>query len=210
MPSSFSQANSSTSYDLPDQNLLSLLIETEYPDSAQPFISSLLNFIRSDAVHISIVDDNYVNQSRLLKLKNQFTPQLLNLILESDFEYGIDSQLDVFIRNLMKENSLATKHWLNDIFVENFSNPVILVGILHIISRFSYLEVYPEGQIMATAVLSHSNVEVQECGVRAFESWGTLSSLSILRNVKVATPWLQDYINEVVKDLSREHNVSVS
>jgi len=209
MPSSFSQADSGTSHDSPNQKLLSLLIETEYPDAAQPFVSSLLNFIQSNAAHISIVDENYINQSRLLKLQNQFTPKLLNLILESDFEYGIDSQVDVFIRTQMKQNSLATKHWLNDMFVKNFPNPVILVGILHIISRLSYDEVYPEGQLMATTAFSHSNFEVQECGVRAFESWGTLQSLRILNYVEVATPWLQDYINEVVKDLSREHNVPV-
>ena len=209
MPSLFSQIDSSTSHDLPNQELLSLLIDTEHADSAQPFLSSLLDFIRSNAAYISIVDENYINQSRLLKLQNQFTPKLVNLILESDFEYGIDSQVDVFIRNQMKENSLATKHWLNDIFVANFPNPVILVGILHIISRLSYHEVYPEGQLMATTALSHSNVEVQECGARAFESWGTLRSLNILNNVEVATPWLQDYIKEVVKDLSREQNVLV-
>ena len=210
MPSLFSPTDSSTTYALQNQELLSLLIQLDYLDSAQPFLPSLLTLIHTSAAHISIVDENYINQSRLLKLKNQFTPKLLNLILESDFEYGIDSQVDVFIRNHMKENSLATKHWLNDIFVSNFSNPVVLVGILHIISRLTHHEVYPEGQLMAATALSHSNVEVQECGVRAFESWGTLQSLNILSNVTVATPWLQDYINEVVKDLSTEHNVPVS
>lgn len=209
MPSLFSQINSSTSHDLLNQELLSLLIDTAHVDSAQPFLSSLLDFIRSGTAHISIVDENYINESRLLKLQNQFTPRLVNLILESDFEYGIDSQVDVFIRNQMKENALATKHWINDIFVSNFQNPAILVGILHIISRLSYYEVFPEGQLMATTALSHSNVEVQECGVRAFESWGTLQSLSILNNVTVVTPWLQEYIKEIVKDLSREQNAPV-
>jgi len=210
MPSSFSQADSSTSHDLPNQKLLSLLIETEYPDSAQPFLSSLLSFIHSNAAHISIVDENYINQSRLLKLRNQFTPKLINLILESDFEYGIDSQSDVFIRNQMKENSLAVKHWLNDIFVENFDNPKILVGILRIVSRLSYSDVFPQGQTIATTAFSHSDAEVKECGVRAFENWGDLQSLKILENLQVSPPWLQDYIKHVVKDLRKEFNVVVS
>lgn len=204
-----SEIDSGISHDLAKQRLLNLLIETDYPDSAQPILPLLLNVLQSKTAHISVVDENYINQSRLLKLKKQFTPKIINLILESDFEYGIDSQADVFIRNQMKENSLVTKNWLNDIFVEKFSNPAILIGILRIISRLSYYEVYPEGQLMATTALAHSNVEVQECGVRAFESWGTLHSLRILNNITAATPWLQDYINEVVKDLSREHNVPV-
>jgi len=209
MPSLFSQIDSSTSHDSPNQELLSLLIDTEHVDSAQPILSSLLDFIRSGTARISIVDENYINEKRLLRLQSQFTPRLVNLILESEFEYGIDSQVDVFIRNQMKENALAAKHWINDIFVSNFQNPVILVGILHIISRLSYYEVFPEGQLMAAAALVHSNVEVQECGVRAFESWATLESLTILNNVRVATPWLQEYIKEVVKDLSREQNAPV-
>jgi hypothetical protein len=209
MPSLFSQIDSSTSHDSPNQELLSLLIDTEHVDSAQPILSSLLDFIRSGTARISIVDENYINEKRLLRLQSQFTPRLVNLILESEFEYGIDSQVDVFIRNQMKENALAAKHWINDIFVSNFQNPVILVGILHIMSRLSYYEVFPEGQLMAAAALVHSNVEVQECGVRAFESWATLESLTILNNVRVATPWLQEYIKEVVKDLSREQNAPV-
>lgn len=199
-----------TIYTTPQQKLVNLLIRTDYPDSAQPLLSLLLNFLDSKTASISIVDENYVNQRRLLKLKEQFTPKLLTLISESDFEYGIDSQVDVFVRSHMKENYLATKSWLNSIFVENFSNPFVLIGLLHVISRFSYEEVYPEGQLMATSALSHSNVEVQECGVRSFESWGTLDSLKILNNVKVSTPWLQHYIDQVVKDLSTQHNVSVS
>ncbi|MBA7503418.1 hypothetical protein ES706_02027 [subsurface metagenome] len=209
MPSFILEIDSGTSHDLAEQRLLNLLIETDYPDSAQSTLPLLLNILQSKAAHISVVDENYINQSRLLKLKRQFTPKILNLILESVFEYGIDSQADVFIRSQMKENSLVTKNWLNEIFVEHFSNPVILIGILRIISRLFYYAVYPEGQLMATTALSHSNVEVQECGVRAFESWGTLDSLRILNNIKVVTPWLQDYVNEVVKDLSRGHNVPV-
>lgn len=205
----FSLTNTDASYKESYPTLLKLLIDTDQFDSAQPLVSSILSLIQNDGSSLRIVDENHINQTRLLKLREIFTPKLLNLILESDFEYGIASQVDVFMRNQMKENSLVTKSWLNDIFVENFSNPVILVGILRAISRLSYDEICPEGQLIATAALSHSNIEVQECGIRAFESWGTLRSLHILSSISVAVAWLQDYINEVVKDLSKEHNVPI-
>ena len=187
-----------------------LLVQTANPASIQPDASELLDLIEIKTASLLLVDENYINQRRLLKLKNQFTPKLLNLIIESDFEYGIESEVDVFIRDQMKENTLATKSWLNDIFVEYFANPVILVGILRIISRLSYYEVFPEGQVIATAALSHNDVEVKECGVRAFENWGNLEGIGILEQLRVSPSWLQAYIDQVLEDLREKYNVAIS
>jgi len=224
MPSLFSQTDRSTGHDLPNQKLLSLLIETkyadltqpflssltEYADSAQPFLSSLLDFIHSNAAHISIVNENYINDERKLKLKSQLTAKLIRLIHDSDFEYGIDSEVDVFIRNQMKDNASATKSWLNDIFLEYYTNPLILSGILRVFSRFDYFDAYPEGPTIALAALSHSNAEVQESGIRAFEHWNNLESLHYLEKTKSPIPWLQEYIDDVIDDLRKEHNVIIS
>jgi hypothetical protein len=202
--------NVNTVEDEPSQTPRILLVQTDNPASIQPDVSELLDIIQSKTASVLLVDENYINQRRLLRLKSQFTPKLLNLILESDFEYGIESEVDVFVRNQMKENSLATKSWLNDIFVENISNPVILVGILRIMSRLSYYEVLPQGQVMAIAALSHNDVEVKECGVRAFENWGSLDSIRILESLHVSPSWLQEYIDQVIKDLREKHNVAIS
>lgn len=158
----------------------------------------------------TLSSENYVNKHRLETLRLRFTKQLIELINEEDFEYGIENKTDLLIKDQMNLNSLATKDWINSIFVENFSNPTILIGILRIIGRLDYISTFPEGQTMAVAALSHSNVEVQECGVRAFENWGTLESLQILENLTVSTKWLQDYIDQVVQDLKKEINAPVS
>lgn len=202
--------NVNTIQDEPSQVPPILLVQTDDSTSIQPDVYQLLDRIQPETASLLLVDENYINQKRLFRLKKQFTPKLLNLILESDFEYGIESEVDVFIRNRMEENSLATKSWLNDIFVEYFSNPVILVGILRIISRLSYYEVFPQGQVIATAALSHSDVEVKECGVRAFENWGDLNSIRILENLHVSPSWLQGYIDQVLEDLRKKHDVAVS
>jgi len=156
-----------------------------------------------------LVDENFVNEERLKRLKKQFTRELITLIVDEDFEYGVDTKADALVRSQMRLNALATKSWLNGIFVENFSNIPVLLGILRVVARLDYSELYPESHIMAVAALSYkNNVEVQECGVRAFESWGTVQSLKILENLKVSTQWLQEYIDEVVSDLRKEYNVS--
>ena len=148
--------------------------------------------------------ENYINKKRLDTLKENFTRELIMLIREEEFEYGLDTKADILVRKKMEQNFLATKEWLNTIFIESFTNTRILLGVLIIISRFDYSMIYPEGQIMATAALSHKNPEIQECSVRAFENWGNRESLNILKNLKVSTEWLQEYINEVIDDLEKE------
>ncbi|MEK7395813.1 MAG: hypothetical protein AAB116_02640 [Candidatus Poribacteria bacterium] len=165
--------------------------------------------IIESATTIVSLDENFVNEERLTLLKKQYTRELIALILDEDFEYGFDTKADVLVRSQMQLNALAVKSWLNWIFVENFSNIPVLLGILRIIARFDYREISPEGQTMAGMALSHENVEVKECGVRAFESWGTVESLKELEKLKVSTQWLQEYIDEVVSDLRKEYNVHI-
>jgi len=66
-----------------------LFVQTNHSTSIQPDVYELLDRIQPDTSSVLLLDENYINQKRLFKLKKQFTPRLLNLILESDFEYGI-------------------------------------------------------------------------------------------------------------------------
>lgn len=185
----------------------SLILEVLETQTGYLAIEHLLDIDEIAASRISAVDENYINQRRLDSLRASFTDQLLDLIREDDFEYGIDTKADMMARDQMKRNALATKSWLNSIFVENFDNSTILVGLLRIVARLNYFDIYPEGQTMAVAALSNSNVEVQECGIRAFESWATLESVHVLESITVSAGWLQDYADQVVVDLRKEHNV---
>jgi hypothetical protein len=154
-------------------------------------------------------DENYINYERLKIIETEFSFELKRLIIEEDFEYGITSKVDIFIKNRLLENALATKTWLNHMFLDQFTNVSIIMGLLRVVSRLNYFDIYPEGQTMAIAALSHRNLEVRECGVRAFENWETLESLKVLENLKGNTPWLQEYIDEVVDGLRRKYGVRV-
>jgi len=149
------------------------------------------------------------DQELLIQLGKKFTEKLTSLILHEDFEYGIDTKADVFVRKYMALNAFTTRDWLGRIYIDNASNIPILIGLLRIVARLDYQEIKPIGQLIAISALSHSNIEVQECGVRAFESWEAIDSLDILENLKVSTKWLQEYINGVVSDLREEYNAFV-
>jgi len=152
--------------------------------------------------------ENLVNAHRDEELKGKITDEFLVSLRKEEIEFGVASRTEIIVERQLKLNAMATRNWLNDLFVTHFNDTKILGGILHIISRFDELEMHPQGQTMALAAFNHSSDEIKELGVRAFEHWGSKNSLRILQDVSVETKWLQDYINQVVEDLSIEHGLS--
>ncbi len=145
--------------------------------------------------------ENEINVNKLNDLKNRFTHQLISYILEEDFDYGVESKACLLVKQQMDINALVAKEWINDVYINNFNKPDVLIGLLQIISRLDRREISPEGETIALASLVHKDEIVQECAIRVFESWGEQSSLNILEHVQVSTPWIKDYLEEVISDL---------
>ncbi len=149
-------------------------------------------------------DENYTNNKRLTEFRNNFSSELLRLIREQDFEYGIDSPADALVRECIQKNSSITKEWLNELFTENYNDTTIITGIMRVISHFSYDLMAPQGITMALAALPHSNQGVREVGIRALENWGTFECLNILESLKFEEEWLSEYVAQVIIDLKDE------
>ncbi len=144
--------------------------------------------------------ENQLNEERLAQF-GRFTSQVIQLVRDSTFEYGCETQLDVFLRDSLARNALATKEWLNDIFLKHMRDIPIVTGILRTLAHFDYEIVRPQGPTMAIAALAHKDPEVRECGIRAFENWESTESLEALENIQCDVPWLQEYLLGVVSDL---------
>lgn len=148
-----------------------------------------------------VSDENKLNEARLMELHSKFTRELLDQIRRADFEFGYESSAEVFVRGRLGENALATKNWMNDVFLECFADDHITAGILRIIAHLDYEEVEPQGPTMAIAALFHKSPSVKECGVRAFENWERPECIDFLRHVEAGDRWLRDYIEAVISDL---------
>ncbi len=105
------------------------------------------------------------------------------------------------------QNEAVTKEWLNSVYIEHFPDTDVVIGLLQVISHLQYSEIYPQGPAMALAAFSHANSEVRECGIRAFENWGTIESLKVLRHVECPESWMQEYLSQVIHDLEEELGV---
>ena len=149
----------------------------------------------------------YVERSfkRLVeRFSREATPRILSMIREQELEYGYESPAEQFIREKFAESPSVAKEWLGRLFLEYFDAPDVLVALLHAISHFEYNDIFPTGQMMALAALRHENPEVRESGVRALESWGNSDSLKVLRAIRFREKWLQNYVEQVVRDLEQE------
>lgn len=164
------------------------------------FISDLFDSPNSDVK----ITENDINNSREYFLSEKVSPELINLINEEDFEFGFVSRSEELINKQLEKNDLATRNWLNELFISNFKNDGILIGLLRIIGRFDQEIIFPQGQTMALAALSHRNNEIKELGIRAFENWASKNSIQVLRNTNLELGWLNEYKNEVIADLEDE------
>ena len=149
--------------------------------------------------------ENNINRRRLKEFEQKFSQWFISYVLEDDFEYGMESKAYTLVKEQMKINASVTKDWLNKIYVDNFAKSEILIGILRVIARFERNEIYPIGDTIATASLSHKDEIVQETAIRAFENWGGIKSIEILENVSVSSKWIQSYLKEVIADLKAEY-----
>lgn len=157
--------------------------------------------------------DNTSGQVRPREYKfsdEKLTNQFVAMILEENFEYGYSSNSERFFKKLLKEDPGRTTTWLGTIFLDCHNNSRILFGLLHILSHIRYEVIYPYGQIIALAALSHKSVEVKEGAVRAFENWANTDSLKYLKTVKCEEKWLAEYIDEVISQLEEEIEINAA
>lgn len=141
---------------------------------------------------------NYKNKLAEKTLNERYKDKFIRLLRTEDFEYGIKSQSESLIEELIEKDSLVAKNWLSSIYTKYYKNELILAGLLRVISNFGDENQF---KIMAMAALVHESDEIKELGVRAFENWVGEESISILENIEVEPGWLKNYINQVIKDL---------
>lgn len=163
--------------------------------------SSIDSIVSQEEIFTDLLKDRQ-NVSR-----QYFSHRLLYLFETEYFEYGLYNNADKLVAEYMETDPIQTKEWLNSLLIDNFARPSVLTKLLRILANFDYQDIYPEGPTMAALTLHHRDLEVQECSVRAFESWRSIKSIEILDNLKVADGWLQKYIDKVVMYLKRDFNV---
>lgn len=109
----------------------------------------------------------------------------------------------------MHENMYSeTKDYILDalmkIYIDNYNDEHILLGVLEMLSSVKYEEVEPKGQIMALGLLQHNNIYLRDRAIQVFEQWNSKKGIDILKSLKCDQKWLQDYVDKVIEYLERD------
>ncbi|MNG28649.1 hypothetical protein D3C84_1139370 [compost metagenome] len=74
---------------------------------------------------------------------------------------------------------------------------------MKIIAHADRQSLEPISNVVSIAALSHSSVEVRECGIRAFEYWEDSSMADLLESTHVEPAWLEEYKLDVISSLRK-------
>jgi len=157
--------------------------------------SSFLDYVQ--------IKNAYINTENKKKC-DFFYEQIYISINNDDFEYGMASKTESILRKFLVENKSAAKEALQEIWIKNFSANEIACGLLRVISHFDYHELEPQNILIATSAVSHKDDDVVECAIRCCENWGDIDLLNILQSINCRADWMNDYLNEVITNISRK------
>ena len=161
-----------------------------------PFSTSTSDFLDSQTETIS-------EACRIARasLRDHFISRLLQLIQESDFEFGFSTPAEEYVSDALNRCGSFAREWINELFLQRFNDPYVTSSILRVIAHFDYQQIYPNGITMAVCATSHKSAEVRECGIRCFENWEAPENLNVLNSLSYSEEWLKDYLTGVINGL---------
>jgi len=124
-----------------------------------------------------------------------------------NFEFGITSAAELFIEEQLSKKPIFTKNCLNELYIENVGDEKLTLAILKVLAHSDRRSMYPVADTIAIAALSHSSLEVRECGVRAFEYWESEEALSVLEHTALSPEWLEEYKLEVIANIRGRNDI---
>ena len=206
---SSSQEHTIAFFEAPGANRLAWLMRV------LPFIASyypFLGYLITEVVERLMTGDTstgvqHVPSSALTQAEHRyerFRNRLIAALLDEPIEDGVTHPAEHVIDEALRKNSSECRDWLSETMVEHYqTRPSIGASIVRCIGRLESDRVGNWGMHVADDALRHKDVEVREAAVRALEAWGGCEALSMLRSHRDSVAWLNEYVNQVIADLSR-------
>lgn len=129
-------------------------------------------------------------------------PMLLEL---EPVEDGFSHPLEQRLKDELANNPASAPAAIQQLFFEWHERPAWAAVLLRCLGRCDSSLVGQWGLNLASAALSHRDVEVRDAAVSALELWGGTEAQRALqaRLAQEQVPWLARYIQQVLADLSK-------
>lgn len=143
--------------------------------------------------HLDRVDDRYI----------RFRGKLIATLLDEPIEDGVTHPAEGFIDEALRAGSSDCKRWLSQVLIEYYPvRPSLCASIVRCIGRLDYDRVRRWGMRVVENALQNRDAEVREAAIRAIEAWERPEAIEMLRRHSDAEPWLNEYVQQVIVDLS--------
>lgn len=131
--------------------------------------------------------------------------------LHSEFEkafsnipnnFGPNSDAHNFLRKYLQIDKRLIPIWMQDVVINNFeTNTTPLLVILQIINEYPSDLIFPQGPMIASYCLMHSNLIVKEAALKCFDEWNDPRYINILKYHTMPIKRLQDYLDTIINKL---------
>lgn len=186
-----------------------LNLHSENSSQSKYLINDSNKTLIKDSSVDSDIDLPSSNVLNAIEQQNYFV--LESMIKNDNFEVGYESNSLRFFDTLYKDNRDSSLKVINKLFIASFSSVKVVVGVLHILSSYSYEKVDPNGATIALAASLHQSDLVKEALLLVFEKWSNEDALRLLLdNVKFENVWLEKYRLNLINDIEELLNETTS
>jgi hypothetical protein len=152
------------------------------------------NWISTLPLRLNRLTDELPRQAR-------FEEQLHGMFVAEPIEDGVTHAAQSLIEKALEEDETLASEWIRA-FVDA-QGPSFAAAALKCVGRLLSPGLEQWRMSLAEQALKHEDSEVRDAAVQALESWGGERAVEILTKHHEPRPWLQDYIDRVIRDLSR-------
>jgi len=116
--------------------------------------------------------------------------------------FGNNSDAHNFLRKYLHIDKRLVPVWMQDVVINNFeSNPTPLLVVLQVLSEYTHDIIYPQGAMIATYCLMHTNSAVKEAALKCFDVWNEKRYINVLKYHSMPIKRLQDYLDQIINKL---------
>ncbi|RJO63686.1 MAG: hypothetical protein C4523_19735 [Myxococcales bacterium] len=168
-----------------------------YDPSASLFRRSLPVFVDEEALREFISIETPQEDPRIENLKWKLAALFESEPIEDGYNHPAEKVLENAIRELGDRTLTLTKSMVLDA-----SQPSLGASVLRCLGRLPAAGAGQWAKALVSEALKSRSIEVRGAAIQAAENWGGDLMVEALREHKETVPWLNDYKEGVVRDLT--------
>jgi hypothetical protein len=136
--------------------------------------------------------------------KDEFKSALLFELEREPVEDGVAHTAEVIIQTTLARFPQQAPGWIHNLFDEMLAQGKLSYtsGLLQCIGRVRSYAIKEVGKALVVGGLRQESIEIREAAISVIEQWSGEEMIAILRGHKDPTPWLAEYAEQVIQDLS--------